>query len=409
MLDCPVFMLTDKRLIPIFIVVFVDLLGFSIILPLLPYYAGGLGASAQMIGLLIASYSLCQFLAAPILGHWSDRYGRRPILLYSQIGSCLGFILMGVALHLPQPLTWLFVARIIDGISGGNLTVAQAYISDITKPEERARNFGMIIGVSFGLGFLIGPTLGGFLSRFGYDVPAYAAATLSFASIMATTFLLPETQHERDETRPSGLALYTRVFDYLGIHDLRRLLMVFFFMSLPFALYVTMFALFADRQLHLTAEQAGYFLGFVGFLGIVWQGGVIGPLVKRVGDNRALLIGLIASACGLFYIVAVDVWWKLIFVAILFSFGHGIARPSLTSLITQTAPPYRRGGVLGAVTSIESFTRIIAPIIGGWIIALHPHWLGWIGGVFFSIGVIIASTIPHVIKTEAEPQRTPGT
>ncbi len=264
-------MFKDKNLIPIFIVVFVDLLGFSIILPLLPYYAGQFNASPQTIGMLIASYSICQFLASPILGDWSDHYGRRPVLIYSQIGSCLGFILMALALHLPNPLMWLFVARVIDGLSGGNLTVAQAYISDITKPEDRARNFGMIIGVSFGLGFLIGPTLGGFLSRFGYDIPAYAAAILSFTSIMATVFLLPETQHKRDELRPKGLATYTRVFDYLSIRELRRLLLVFFFMTLPFALYVTMFPLFADKQLKFSAEQTGYFLGFIGLLGIIWR------------------------------------------------------------------------------------------------------------------------------------------
>jgi DHA1 family tetracycline resistance protein-like MFS transporter len=402
-------MFSNRSLIPIFIVVFVDLLGFSIILPLLPYYASEFGASPLTIGILIASYSICQFIASPILGDWSDRYGRRPILLYSQIGSCLGFILMGIALQLPNPLLWLFVARIIDGISGGNLTVAQAYISDITRPEERARNFGMIIGVSFGLGFLIGPTLGGFLSRYGYDVPAYAAAIFSFASVMATFFLLPETQHQRDEQKPSGIALYTRVFDYLSIPELRRLLMVFSFMTLPFALYVTMFPLYADRQLHFTAEQAGYFLGFVGFLGIVWQGGVIGPFVKRFGDYKALMIGLIASTCGLFYLGLVDVWWKLSFVALFFSFGHGISRPALTSLITQTAPPNRRGGVLGAMTSLESFTRIIAPLLGGWIISVHPAWLGWVGGFMFSIGVLIAATISPAVKHEIEPQRTPGT
>src|SRR5574341_824456 len=231
----------NRRLIPIFIVVFVDILGFSIILPLLPYYAGQFGASPQTIGLLIATYSLCQFIAAPILGSWSDRRGRRPVLLYSQIRSCLGFILLGVALHLPNPVFWLFVARAIDGISGGNLTVAQAYISDITRPEERARTFGMIIGVSFGVGFMLGTTLNAFLSEFGYDIPAYAAAIFSFSSIMATTFLLPETEHHADEERPKGLALYTRVFDYLALPELRRLLIVFFLMVAPFALYVTMF------------------------------------------------------------------------------------------------------------------------------------------------------------------------
>lgn len=393
-------MFKNKSLVPIFIVVFVDLLGFSIILPLLPYYAGQFNATPQTIGLLIASYSICQFIASPFLGGWSDHYGRRPILIYSQIGSCLGFILMAMAIHLPNPLFWLFLARVIDGLSGGNLTVAQAYISDITKPEERARNFGMIIGVSFGLGFLIGPTIGGFLSRFGYDVPAYGAAILSFLSIMATVFLLPESGQRTEEIRPKGLSIYTRVFDYLGIVELRRLLAVFFFMSLPFGLYVTMFPLFADRQLHFSAEQTGYFLGFIGFLGIVWQGGVIGPMVKRFGDYRALLLGLAASTLGLYYIALVDVWWKLIFVALLFSFGHGISRPSLTSIITVSAPPNRRGGVLGAVTSIESFTRIIAPIIGGWIIALHPSWLGWVGGTFFAVAVLVAAGIKGAGETE---------
>lgn len=385
-------MFKDKRLIPIFIVVFVDILGFSIILPLLPYYASYFGAHELTIGLLVASYSFCQFLAAPFLGDWSDRLGRRPVLLYSQIGSCLGFILMGVALHLPQPLLWLFVARIIDGLSGGNLTVAQAYISDITRPEERARHFGMIIGVSFGLGFLIGPMVGGLLSDLGYDVPAYAAAALSLASIMATTFLLPETQHQRDESRPHGLAAYTRVFDYLSIAELRGWLWIFFFMSLPFALYVSMFALFADRQLHFTAKEAGLFLGFVGLLGIIWQAGVIGPLVKRFGDHKALLIGLVSSAIGLYYLGFANTWWKLPLVAIFFSFGHGIARPSLTSLITQSAPAQRRGGVLGAVSSIESFTRIVAPLLGSWVIAVHPTWLGWIGGALFTVAVLITAT-----------------
>lgn len=391
----------NKRLVPIFIVVFVDLLGFSLILPLLPYYASRFAAAPQTIGYLIASYSLCQFLAAPFLGAWSDRVGRRPVLLYSQIGTCAGFVLMGLALHLPHPLAWLFVARIIDGVSGGNLTVAQAYITDVTEPKDRARSFGMIIGVSFGLGFLLGPTLGGFLSRFGYDVPAYAAAALSLASILATIFLLPETERQVEGQRPRGLAAYTSALDYLKLPELRRLLAIFFFMSLPFAMYVTMFALFADRRLGMTAEQAGYFLGFVGLMGIIWQGAAIGPFVKRFGDARAVLIGLAASALALLYLVLVDVWWKLIFVAALFSFGHSIARPALTSLITLGSPANRRGGVLGAMTSIESFARILAPVIGGWIIAFHPNWLGWLGGALFAVSAAIATTVAS--ESAAQP------
>lgn len=386
-------MFKDKRYIPIFIVVFVDLLGFSIILPLLPYYARNFDATPIEVGLLISSYSICQFIASPILGDLSDRYGRRSILIYSQIGSLIGFLLMGLALHLPQPLLWLFLARVIDGLSGGNLTVAQAYISDITKPEERAKYYGMVIGVSFGLGFLIGPMLGGFLSRFGYDIPAYAAALFSFASMMATVFLLPES-HEKQTRESSGLiAYYTRALEYLRIVELRRLLLIFFFMSLPFSLYVTMYPLFTDLQLRLSAEQAGYFLGLAGFLGIIWQGGVIGPLVKRIGDHRALVLGLVFSALGMSMLSLVDVWWKLIGVAIVFSFGHGITRPPLTSILMTKAPPQRRGGVLGATTSIESFSRIIAPIMGGYIIEISPPAIGWIGGIFFTLAVLIAASL----------------
>lgn len=388
-------MSSNKRLIPIFIVVFVDILGFSIILPLLPYYASSYAASAQTIGLLVASYSICQFIASPILGDLSDRYGRRPLLLYSQIGSFSGFILMGAAIHMPQPLMWLFVARIVDGFSGGNLTIAQAYLSDITRPEERAKTLGLVIGVSFGLGFLLGPALGGFLSRFGYDVPAYTAAAISFTSIMATTFLLTEPDRQPGPRRTFGLKAYLRIFDYLAIPGLRRLLGVFFFFALPFALYVSMFALYADYQLKFTAEQTGYFLAFVGLLGIVWQGAMVGPVVKRFGERRAMLIGLICSAIGLFIVVWVDVWWKLTFVALFFSFGNSITRPSLTSLITQAAPADRRGGVLGATTSIESFSRIIAPLLGGWVIgSFHPTWIGWIGGLCFVIASALAITTP---------------
>jgi MFS transporter, DHA1 family, tetracycline resistance protein len=385
----------NKQLIPIFIVVFVDILGFSIILPLLPFYASQVNAADSSVGPLIASYSLCQFIAAPILGNLSDTWGRRPVLLYSQFGSFVGFILLGLAMHLPHPLAWLFAGRMIDGLSGGNLTVAQAYISDVTEPRERAKVFGMIIGVSFGLGFTIGPGLGAEIAdRFGYDISAYLAAFFSLTSIIATFRLLPETQRlQHDESRPRGLAMYTRVIDYLRTAELRPLLAVFFFLSLPFTIYTTMFALFAKNQLGFNQKQAGYFLALVGLLGVVWQGGLIGPIVRRFGEYRSLMIGLVASAAGLYYVVAVDVWWKLIFVAILFSFGHSVSRPSLTSLIAQAAPPNRRGGVFGAMTSIESVTRIIGPVLGGWIITVQPGWLGWVGGALFTVSALIGSTI----------------
>jgi MFS transporter, DHA1 family, tetracycline resistance protein len=385
-------MFKDKRLLPIFITVFIDILGFSIILPLLPYYASEYHASPQTIGWLVAIFSICQFLAAPLLGSWSDRAGRRPVLLLSQIGTFLGFIVMALAPRLPNPLLWLFVARIIDGVSGGNLTVAQAYIADVSPPAERTRNFGMVIGISFGLGFLLGPSFGGLLSRFGYEVPAFAAALLSLLCIAVTWFRLPEPERQIDEEKARGWRAYTRAFDYLKMPEARRLLWVFFFNALPFALYVTMFALFAKERLQFTAEHTGYFLGFVGLLGIFWQSAV-GPIAKRLGDHKALILGLACSCVGLSALALVDVWWKLFFVAFPFSFGHTLARPALTSLITQAVPPQQRGGVLGATTSLESVGRIIAPILGGWLIAFHPNWLGALGGMLFGVATVLAATL----------------
>src|SRR2546430_1946456 len=175
-------------LLPIFLIVIVDVLGLTIILPLLPFYAESLGASPRVVGLLVSAYAICQFFAGPPLGHLSDRVGRRPVLLVSQIGTCIGFLILAFANSL-----WLvFLARIIDGLTAGNLTVAQAYISDVTEPQHRAKAFG-IIGVAFGLGFLVGPAITGFLADFGNQYPILAAAGLSFTSIMATYFLLPST------------------------------------------------------------------------------------------------------------------------------------------------------------------------------------------------------------------------
>lgn len=384
-------MIADKRLLPIFVVVFVDLMGFSLILPLLPYYAGSFGASEVTIGWLVATYSICQFLASPVLGGLSDRFGRRPVLVFSQLGSFAGFVLMGLAIHMPSAVLWLFVARIVDGVSGGNLSTAMAYISDVTAPEERAKSYGLV-GVAFGLGFMLGPAIGGFLSTYGYDVPAYAAAGFSLASVALTYFYLPESDHRADAERASGLAAFTRIGGYFEIPELRRLLLVFFFFALPFALYVSMFALYAEKVLGFTAAQTGYFLAFVGFLGVVWQGGFVGPAVKRFGEPRSLLLGLVSSAVGLFLIAWVDTWWKLVPVALFLSFGTGMTRPSLTSMITQAAPQNRRGGVLGITSSLESFSRIVAPIAGGWILyALHPSWLGYAGGALGLAAVALAA------------------
>ncbi len=389
-------MFKNKALLAISIVVFVDLLGFSIILPLLPYYASTFNASPVMIGYLVASYSICQFIAAPILGGMSDKFGRRPLLIYSQLGSFAGFILLGFANSLPL----LFLSRIIDGISGGNLTIAQAYIADVTPPKERAGAMG-VIGIAFGLGFVVGPPIGGLLAtHFGYEAPALLAAFFALCSTSLTLFYLKEHQHVRDENMKTGLSYYARVFDYMREANLRPFYLIFLFFALPFSLFISMFSLYGMIKFNFSTQDIGLFLMYVGLLGVVWQGGVIRPLVRRIGDLAALRMGMVALLLGLLGLALVQTVTALAIVAVIFSFGTAITRPTLSSLITQIAPERRKGGALGVSSSLESFSRSIAPILGGWIIGgLHPDYIGYVGAAMAAIGVALSFRVSiHGLK-----------
>ena len=384
-------MFKNKALIPIFIVVFVDLLGFSIILPLLPFYALKFNVSPETIGMIAAVYSVCQFGASPILGALSDRYGRRPVLIYSQFGSMVGFLLLALAGNI-----WIIVlSRVVDGISGGNITIASAYVADVSEPKDRASAMAMI-GVAFGLGFLFGPLIGGELSAaWGISAPAYAAAFLACTSMTLSIFYLKEPAvHRIQGDRKKGLAYYTEAFNYLKIKNLRTMLIIFFFFALPFSLYVSMFSLYAHLELSFNEREVGRFLAYVGLLGIIWQGGVIRPLVKKIGELSLLRYGLAAMSLGLLGLVLADNWQQLALVALVFSFGTGVTRVVLSSLVSQMAPPDKKGGVIGVSSSIESFTRIIGPIMGGWILGtIHPNYIGYIGGAMAAVGFWLAFTV----------------
>jgi len=254
----------------------VDVLGLTIILPLLPFYAERLGASPTVVGLLVSTYAACQLVAGPVLGQMSDRVGRRPLLLVSQMGTFVGFLILAWAGFIG--LLWLvFVSRVIDGLTAGNLSLAQAYISDVTRPEERAKSFG-VIGVAFGIGFLIGPAISGFLSIFGYQYPIFAAAALSFTSILSTYFLLPsapvipESEKRAGPAPPAGRRL--RVLDwgnyatYFKRPALAALLWQFFSFAFTFAIFMSGFALFAERRYTWNGhpfgvKEVGYVFAYV--------------------------------------------------------------------------------------------------------------------------------------------------
>lgn len=374
-----------SSLLPIFLIVAVDVLGMTLILPLLPFYSEKLGASPTVVGALVSVFAVCQLIGGPILGQISDRIGRRPVLLVSQVGTFIGFLILAFASNL-----WLlFLSRIIDGATAGNLTIAQAYISDVTRPEERAKSFA-VIGIAFGLGFLIGPAISGYLSQFGYVYPVFAAAALSLISILCTYFLLPkkEVLHEhlaQEDPGPGGRRLsiiswneYRRFFQDKA---LSRLLWQYFLFGLSFTTFISGFALFAERRYTWNGQpfgpkEVGYVFAFSGFLGIIMQGGFVGRLVKWLGERKVIQLGFATSVVGYALLGFSSKVWELLAVNAVFSFGGGGLRPALTSLITQKAGRREQGVIIGLTQSLMSIAQIAAPIIGGYLIDQH-HLVVW--------------------------------
>jgi DHA1 family tetracycline resistance protein-like MFS transporter len=377
-------------LLPIFLIVAVDILGFTIILPLLPFYAERLGATPMVVGLLVAIFAVCQLISGPILGQLSDRFGRRPVLLISQAGTLAGFIMMALANQL-----WLvFLARAIDGATAGNLTTAQAYISDVTKPEERARSFA-IIGVAFGFGFLVGPGITGFLAHYSYQAPLWAAAAMSFTSIVFTFFLLPRKEPAHpftadDQPGPGGKRLslisWGQYGQYFRSPQASRLLFQWSCFSLSFATFIAGFALFAERryQWHghpAGATQVGYIFAFNGFIGIIMQGGVVGRLVKRLGEQRLVAIGFLGSLLGYAAIGFTYTIPQLLIVMTLTAIVGAGLRPALTSLITKQADRRQQGVIIGLTQSLTSLAQITAPPLAGFLIGRQwlTSWAVWAG------------------------------
>jgi MFS transporter, DHA1 family, tetracycline resistance protein len=364
-------LLLKSPLLPIFLIVSVDVLGLTIILPLLPFYAEHYGASPAVVGLLVSLYALCQLIAGPMLGRLSDHMGRRPLLLVSQVGTFIGFLILAYA----HALWVIFLSRAIDGITAGNLSLAQAYISDVTKPEDRAKSFALI-GIAFGMGFLIGPGLSGFLSKFSYQYPIFVAAGLSATSILATYFLLPTvTPSGGDDLTPRKFTVldwgnYVRYFREPGLGPL---LWQFFAFTFAFSMFMSGFALFAERRYtwHGQAfgpQQVGYVYAFLGLLGVILQGGLIGRLVKWAGEMNLARAGFLFGLVGLVTLGFTYSIPLLLITAAVASSGTGTIRPTVTSMITQRAGRSEQGVILGLTQSLNSVSAIAAPALAGFLI-----------------------------------------
>jgi DHA1 family tetracycline resistance protein-like MFS transporter len=348
-------------LLIIFITVFIDLLGFGIIIPLLPFYAEHFGASAVMVGLLSSSFSLAQFLFAPFWGRLSDRVGRRPVILIGLLGSALSYAFFALATSLPM----LFLARSLAGIAGANIPTAQAFIADTTTAETRARGMGLI-GAAFGLGFIFGPAIGGFLSHWGYAAPAWFAAALSLANFVAAVFLLPESRppHARDTSRPGRIEVIRRA---VAQPNLPMVLLVYFLVVAAFASFEATFALYSERRFGFTPATIGYMFAWIGVVLATVQGVLVGRVVKRVGEKRLVPLAIFAIALALGFVPVAGTVPLLAAVAGLLAMGMGFNSPSMLSAISQLADARDQGSTLGVSQSLGSLARIIGPLWGGWV------------------------------------------
>jgi len=350
---------TLPPLIIVFVTVFIDLLGFGIIIPLLPFYAETFGATAFTVGMLATSFSLMQFVFAPIWGRLSDRVGRRPIILLGLLGSCLSYLAFGMA----NTLTALFAARIFAGIAGANIPTAQAVVADLTTPENRAKGMG-IIGAAFGLGFIFGPAIGGFLSRYGYSMPAFFASGLSLLNFAAAWFLLPETlkpEHRAIERVGRIDALRAA----LARPHLPLLLVISFLIVAAFSAFEATFALFAERAYGFGASTIGYVFAFVGIILVIVQGALVGRVVKRVGEHHIMPASLAIVAIGLLMIPATRSVAALLAANGIMAVGMGFNNPSLMSLVSRYSAAEDQGGVMGLMQSLSSLARIVGPLWGG--------------------------------------------
>ena len=409
-----------------FLTTFIDLLGFGIIIPIQPFYAESFGASPATITLLGASYSLMQFLLSGPIGKLSDRVGRRPVLLVSVVLIMVGYVAFAQA----TTITGLFIARIISGIGGANLGAAQAIIADVTPPDQRARGMGLI-GAAFGLGFVFGPALGGFLGQWGVVVPIYAAAFLAFINLCFIYFKLPETLHSLREDRHQETQVNEELeakseADYSSIlgqiwsyQNVPQLLGIALSFTLAFAMMEQTVGLFIEQawvseSLSLTERHreastlTAYFLVAVGVGASIVQGGLIGRLTKRFGEvtlSRAGMIVVIGTFLAIPWVGAHASFAAMLFIGIIMACGTGMLHPSRNSLLSQSCPPEIQGRALGVNQSLSSLGRVIGPASAGFLFEINPNTPFWVGAVVMLISLFFVFSLskPHSITPPSDP------
>jgi DHA1 family tetracycline resistance protein-like MFS transporter len=412
------------RLLPLYAFVFIDLLGYSLFLPLLPFYAKEYNASTFLVGLMLAANALAQLLATPTIGRLSDRFGRRPLLIFSITGTVIGFLVLGLAEPIGRGLVGilpagtlgetatqanntailavLFFSRILDGLAGGNIALARAYITDVTDEENRARALGLI-GATFGIGFIIGPFMGGTLTNWqwaasllsrwelsSFAIPALVAVIMSMLNLAGVIAWLPEslTAEVRERVRlHSRSTIHPRdLWEALRRPRFGPLVIIRFAYNLAFTLFTVNFAQYAQDYLLLTKETTSYILSYVGLLVVLVQGVAIGRLTKRFGEKPLVLWGNILLAFTLLVWVFVSNVPLLLVVLAPLALSGGILNTVTNSLISKSVYEEEAGGALGLTAGIESLNRVISPALGGFLLGQIGAWsLGALGSIITAL------------------------
>jgi multidrug resistance protein len=371
-------------LFPILGITFIDILGFSILIPILPYYVQHFGASFVVVGLLFATFALCQFAGGPLWGNVSDRIGRKRVLLVSQAGATIGWLMLAFA----PSLAWVFAARAVEGISGGNISVTQAYVADRVAIEQRPQAFAWV-GAAFSAGFVLGPLAGGFLlDRFGYRVPFLLAAGLQVITLLATIFFLPEKVAAEADRGPS--ATFSDIARYLVDPAVSGVLVQKLAYSLGLYAWFAVFALVLKVLLGFGASQTSYFFAVFGISSIVFQLAVVGRLSARIGVRATSNIGF-AAACLFFLSVPfIHNVTELLFTQILFAFALSVSGATLAALLADAAPESSRGTILGVGSSLEAVSGVVMPALSTAVLAAYgPPWTGAVSAFFCFIALAL--------------------
>lgn len=375
-------------LVFLFICVFVDMIGYGIVVPLLPLFVERQVAGGTVVGLLGALYAGVQALGGPLLSALSDRWGRRPVLLLSLLGTAAAYGLLGIA----DSLWMLCAAFVLDGITGGNLSIAQAYIADSTPPERRARGFGLL-GAAFGLGLMAGPLIGGTLSQISLSAPAFAAAAIALSNVAFGLFVLPESL-PRERRTHAPLWSYNpiaQLADAAKPGPARSLLLIVLLLNLAFSGLQTNFPIFSGARFNWKAATNGYFFAFVGFCAVLTQAVLLGPIQQRWGEQRLVIGGVALMALNLGLVAIAPQAWLLYPLIGLVALGSNLAIPSLASLLSHTAPPDGQGRLMGAQQLVLNGALVGGPLIAGLSFDLIGVGAPYaIGGAIAALGLAVA-------------------